>query len=971
MKKWLFSRYFIGNIIAGLCCCLWVPEAMAQVPYSRYNRFQYHSFHWQSFHTKEYTIYFPEGYDSLCKFATNHLPAIIKTVGKTTGLSVQAAPNIIIYPSVPQLYETNIGLYDSIAATFPTIELKGDRVLLAYTGSYEQFLVQLKAAWLRACWESRFSAGLESQLSGQPPVCPDWFREAFISYMAGGWQLEDEAGLHRKMLLTGPENWNAFSGMDSLMAGRAFCYFLCVHYRGDAMLQLLFQFKQQKTLARALRLIFKHNIDYLEDQCFAFYQKRYSGILSQEGIYNDAQIIRGRLWPGEKLISTCPNLSQQQTAFVIEKAHQRTVYLVNNMDTLMRHRRKIATCNLPPWYYHHQADAYPIVTWGKDKETLFIIAPEKGIINIKAYSTRGALMLQKKLYGVDGVSAFIEQDNGDWLLSAYRRGQGDIVMYHPRQGDYTPWTNDKADDDLLYYDPEENEYRYRSGFPADSLGGDSTGKPYGIYTIHNGKEQLVKADSRYERYRTGQQDYSSIYTRWLNEQQAIEKTRDSIAGLEQQLKENDINISSTILGYADGSSRSNKNRNKRQSARERKKHIRDSLYAAPVFNEDKVKPNSLQLFRSWYTAQVNNDYFINRLQPYKGYLGTFKFPEVGAMIASGFSDLFENYHFNIGYKMPAGTEGSDFFIRFENTKRSIDWHLMYYRKVESLQPDAIGDWKDALGNPYPTLAKVKTYYFEAGIHYPFSYNWGLDITPAFRKGRTIFLSTDKYSLDFGDLKDWWNINTLTLTGQQLQPTIPMLYKGWNIKLLGDIIASYGKNAKFSYGLNAQMEYHQPLIKYITLVARLKAGYSGGDHHILYDFGGTDNNIVPRVDTAVHFGQNAPYIFQELVGGLRGYEQNSLYGNAYGMLQADVYFPVFNTLIPLNTGFSSIHNLQLGVFADMAYAKETWNPVDKDWNHKIAFGCSARTLLAGYPIRFDIAWPEHFNQKPVWYLSLTL
>lgn len=950
-----------------LCCGIVLSQATAQQYTARFNRLQYHQYHWQSFYTKGYTIYFPQGYDSLCKFTTNHLPAIIKSIQKETGLNVQVPPNIIIYPSIPQLYETNIGMYDSASATFPTIEIKGGRVLTAFTGSYEQFLIQLKEAWLRACWEEQFNPGVAEQLTGQASACPDWFKEAFISYMAKGWQLDDEAALHKKFLVAQPHSWNDVLSADSVMAGRALCYFLCIRYRGDAALQLLFRFKQRKTLASAVRLIFKHKLDDLEEQCFRFYQSRYTGITPPEGVYSDAQVIRSHLKEDEKLINVYPNLSRQQTAFILEKAGKRYVYIVNDKDTMLQHKQRITTYGLPPWYSHHRQNMYPVLSWSKDRKSLFEIVPEKGILTVKEYNTNGSLVRKKQLYGVDGVNDFIEETSDDWLMAAYRKGQSDIVDYYPQKEDYTAMTGDKADDYLLYYDPEANEYTYRSGLPADSLGRDSAGKPYGIYTVQNGKGQLIKADSKYEHYKTERQDYGSVYTQWIQEQEAIEKTKDSIAQLEQQLKENDINISGAILGYANGGNKTGR----RQSARERKRQVQDSLNASPVFNEDKVKPNSLQLFRSWYTAQVNNDYFINRLQPYKGYLGTFRFPEVGAMIASGFSDLFENYHFNIGYKMPAGTEGSDFFIRFENTKRTTDWHLLYYRKVESLQPDAIGDWKDAQGNPYPTLVKVKTYYFEAGVHYPFNYNWGLDITPAFRKGRTVFLSTDKYSLDFNDLKEWWNINTITLTGHHLHPTIPLLYKGWNVKLLSDLIASYGKDAKFSYGINVQTEYHQPLYKYITLVARLKAGYSGGDAHILYNFGGTDNNIVPRVDTTVRFAQDAPYIFQELIGGLRGYEQNSLYGNAYGMLQADVYFPVFNTLIPLSTGFASIRNLQLGVFTDMAYAKETWNSLNKDRNHKIAYGFSARTLLAGYPIRFDMAWPGSFSEKPVWYLSLTL
>ncbi|WP_165446918.1 hypothetical protein [Olivibacter jilunii] len=57
-----------------------------------------------------------------------------------------------------------------------------------------------------------------------------------------------------------------------------------------------------------------------------------------------------------------------------------------------------------------------------------------------------------------------------------------------------------------------------------------------------------------------------------------------------------------------------------------------------------------------------------------------------------------------------------------------------------------------------------------------------------------------------------------------------------------------------------MACHQPLYKKINAVARLQAGHSGGEQKILYNFGGVDNNIIPRTDTAVQFSQDAPYAF---------------------------------------------------------------------------------------------------------------
>jgi hypothetical protein len=131
-------------------------------------------------------------------------------------------------------------------------------------------------------------------------------------------------------------------------------------------------------------------------------------------------------------------------------------------------------------------------------------------------------------------------------------------------------------------------------------------------------------------------------------------------------------------------------------------------------------------------------------------------------------------------------------------------------------------------------------------------------------------------------------------------------------------------------------------------------------------------MTPRVDSSVHFSQNAPYAFQTLITPLRGYRQNSIYGDRYGLASADVYFPLFQTLIPLETPLPFINNIQLGVLSDLVSARET-RTTNTQINGKLfwAYGLSARSVLAGYPLRFEIAWPGTFGKQPVWYLSLNL
>jgi hypothetical protein len=996
----------------------------------RYYRFQYHKYSWLAFHTKAFHIYFTTGADSLASYITREAPRAIEHVKKEMLSNSIKEPNIIIYPSPDQLYESNIGSYEPEQYTLPTFVYKGSRILLAHKGNYNDLKAQLYESLVRYEWESQLkenSLGAQAQSSGAKDKVPMWFKEGAIHYFAHGWPIAAEDNFRYSFDNNSFANWQQALAYEPRLAGQAFCYYLSAYYQPKVVAQIFLQLRK-KPLQRAIRLVTKHTLDTLYDQCFNYYRQRFAKT-------NDTQIAAQQIViKHKKGIVGNVLLSEDGSciAYTLTTYNKRSVYTT---DIKAQKTKKICNYQLPPWIDDHSADPYPLLQWHPDGRQLYVAMPQKGKITISRYSTDGTMQEAVKLYGVDGINSFIPLSDREYLLAGYRRGESDIVQYNENKEKYSTWTNDGYDDnapsftytrDLVFLSSRPKEMKQKIfkigvGYDPDTLW-------QGIYTIHDkklkavavdtvsyikwnkllpmvdgrllaiytahGKEQfvMVSANGKLEplskwqpfQYRKESDEMSlykadkdSIYVnsypmqQWTSEHRASPADTNSPwltdyrARAAKQAKEDSMlkaAIDTTHSILEDALIPKNA---KQQAAR-----MKDSIAKSLAYNPKNVKSYVLQLHSAYFSAKINNDYFINRYQPYLNYQGQFKFPEVGGMAQGGFTDLLENHHVSVAYRIPAGTEGSDFYIRYENTARKLDWGLSYFRKVESLHPDPSRQWVDANGNPYPNMAKVKTHYYELFLSYPLSYDCAIGFQAAVRKDRTVFLATDKYSLDFDPIQSLWSINTFSFKLNKLQPTLPFLFKGFKVEGLIDLFKGFTQEESAVLGTTLNVSYHQPLYKYITLVIQGHVGYSGGDKKVLYNLGGIDNNVTPRVDTTAHFSQSAPYAFQTLVTPFRGYYQNTLYGNEYAVINADVYFPIFQTLIPIETPLTSVNNLQLGLFTDMGTARETWtnNPNNDKW--KAAYGLSARTNLTGYPIRIDVAWPGSFN-RAVWYFSLSL
>ncbi|MBS1781022.1 MAG: BamA/TamA family outer membrane protein [Bacteroidetes bacterium] len=1006
-----------------------------------YNRFQYHKYQWKASHTPAFHIYFPQGNDSLCAYVAEQLPETIKRVKHNMGTNLLRIPNIVIYPSVDQLYESNIGLYETEGHTLPTFIVKGTRLVLFYHGNYTVLRKQLYEGIAREIWESQLKEGLAAQAQGQASNedIPHWYKEGAILFFAEQWPIGAEDELRRSWQHQRFQNWEQSIAHQPKLSGQAFCYFLTQQYYPLAAMQLYSQLKKRRTLTRAIRLITKHSLDTVMVQCHRFYANRFienngstisrsidpkintTTIPHKKGIIRDVQV----------------NATGSEIAYTVYSNKARIVYLYH---VLSGKTDKLTSYKLPPWINDYSEDPYPILQWNKDGNELSIVKPVKGKISLLSFIYAGGLMQQNAIKNADGVGSIYQQGTEDYLLSAYRKGQSDIVSYNLDRETYTVHTNDRYDDsypaqmsspDEIFFisnrKPEEptadqkrsisfrDTSKWKQGIyqlkgkEISPLYIDSI--PYGkwdklteldpnsLLATHTfyGTERFAIVNKNQTGYQTlgnyqpiqFHESSSEIFT-WSNDPDSISITRQPLNQWIETNRNKDT-TSPWLEDYRKDAERKAKEDSLLQAARdqpatfidelltpkdaqERSAKRNDSIARSLSYDPKKVKPYILQLHCAYFTAKVNNDYFINRYQPYKNYQGQFKFPELGGMVQGGFTDLLEDHHVNIAFRLPAATEGSMFFMRYENTAGKTDWSIAYYRNVESLNPDPLRNWTDESGKPYPNVAKVKTHYGELSLHHPITYYLSADVTEAIRYDRTVFLATDRYSLKFEDLHSLWSITTLSMNYNKLQTTLPHLHKGYKVKLLLDVFQPLDESAGPMLGSTMQLRYDLPVYKYITWVTQLQVGRSFGRSHIQYNLAGLDNNVTVKVDSNAHAAQNAPYAFQTLITPFRGYLQNDVYGNYYGVWNNDVYFPLFQTLIPIETSLSFINQLQPGLFADIGKAGETWadkstNPNNNNWLW--SYGASLRSSLAGYPLRLDVAWPGTFNKKPMWYFTLSL
>src|SRR5690606_3002502 len=136
---------------------------------------------------------------------------------------------LVIYPSISSLYESNIGSSGEDFASIPSVVLQGNRLLLAFTGSYKRLREDLSLALAELVWDQHFERsalhpGGTKLLPGHRKL--QWAKPGMVSWFAGGWGIADEEELRQFFRFRPNANWRDILANSIALAGKAFCQYL-------------------------------------------------------------------------------------------------------------------------------------------------------------------------------------------------------------------------------------------------------------------------------------------------------------------------------------------------------------------------------------------------------------------------------------------------------------------------------------------------------------------------------------------------------------------------------------------------------------------------------------------------------------------------------------------------------------------------------------------------------------------------
>ncbi len=371
----------------------------------------------------------------------------------------------------------------------------------------------------------------------------------------------------------------------------------------------------------------------------------------------------------------------------------------------------------------------------------------------------------------------------------------------------------------------------------------------------------------------------------------------------------------------------------------------------------------------------------------------------GILLETEMNDMLENHLIKGGAMFTTDFKNGDVFVEYDYLKERVDYSARYEREI--IYTDG-----------FPTLVEryVKNT-FEFGASYPFNIRTKLSIKPFFTETRY----DDLFPYNSPSSSSTFNFDK-SVRNHFVGTKIELVYDNSVVKELNQKEGSRGK-IKFTHhegitdkksgfsNISIDLRHNQKIHRQIILAGRLFYGRFFGENPQKYLLGGMDNWLFNQkevtdsspLNLANSEGGtkgpiNSQLLFTEFVTSLRGFDYGFLYGENALLANLEIRVPIVRYFHngPISSNF--FRNLQFTGFYDVGSSWTGGSPFSTDniissrtekqgafqytvIDHKnpwlYSYGVGLRTVLLGYYMKFDLAWPvENFIvQSPRLHVTL--
>ncbi len=440
LRRWLAA----GLALAALAC----PGAAAHAQLFGQNKVQYGRYEWRSITSDHFGVYFYAGLDSLAIRVMDLAEKTHAMLSRRMGHSLGRRVPIILYGSHNDFAQTNVTPELIDAGTGGFTEVLRNRVVLPFTGSYEDLRHVVVHELTHALMFDLFYGGSATSLIARQSFyqAPLWFAEGMAEYYSLGLESNAEMFLRDGIIEGYLPPLEYAGGYIVYKQGQSAISFLVERYGEERLRDLLQRVRQMRVFDRAFRRSVGLSVPKFDEQWRAWLRRQYWPTVASK---EDPEKFARRLTDHRKdqsNLNNAPAISPQgdRIAYFSDRRQYTDVYVMSAYDgkvlrRVIRGERNVQFESIPSFRSS--------LTWSPDGTRLGLTAKSGGRDVLYEVEASSGHVLRRFDLPCDALTFPAWSPVSDSLVVVgVRDGRSDLWMVDGTSGRVTRLTDDAWDE---------------------------------------------------------------------------------------------------------------------------------------------------------------------------------------------------------------------------------------------------------------------------------------------------------------------------------------------------------------------------------------------------------------------------------------------------------------------------------------------------------------------------------------------
>ncbi len=451
----------VGALLALLAL---VPAGTAHAQYFGQNKVQYSVHDWRSIESDHFDVYFYAGEDSLAMRVLDLAEKTHAVLSVRMGHVLSRRVPIILYGSHNEFSQTNVTPELIDAGTGGFTEVLRNRVVLPFTGSYEDLRHVVVHELTHAIMFDMLYGGSAAALIARQSFysVPLWFAEGMAEYLSLGMEPNAEMFL-RDGIIEGYLPPLMYSGGYIVYKqGQSALGYLVERYGEDRLRDILKRIRQNHGFERAFQASVGLSVPKFDEQWRNWLRKRYWPTVAHK---QSPEEFARRLTDhrrDQSTLNTAPAISPQgdRIAWFSDRRQYTDIYVMSAFDGKVLHRVIRGERN----YQYEAIPSYrSSITWSPDGSRLALTAKSGGSDVLYVVSARNGSTLKRIQLPCEALYYPAWAPHGDSIaVAGVKDGRSDLWLVDAATGAATRLTNDTWDEKEPAWTPDGRTLTFAS-----------------------------------------------------------------------------------------------------------------------------------------------------------------------------------------------------------------------------------------------------------------------------------------------------------------------------------------------------------------------------------------------------------------------------------------------------------------------------------------------------------------------------